>query len=415
MGPTCSAADHLRNRLRVLIGFVALSLCAFSAAADMDGDGIDDAADNCSMLHNPDQRDSNADGFGNACDMDLNNDNVVNVVDLGLLRVAFFTDDADADSNGDGVVNAVDLGALRSLFLMPPGPGTLEPVYTQRVVRADIDNVSPNASDSVVDYTFFPDGSLSLTTSTRVPSNPDDPPFDDVAQTQFSYTPEGLVQNQTTTVQSGQSEFSSTTDVTYIDGRVVQTDNVFEQNGTMIVRRSFWNYANGAPRTIDRYRGASLETLELEREGQRLYDAQGRPSLQLEVPVDPTAEFTQMEYVWNIDGSLQWSEDRRTRNDVVTRLRTKFYVHADSRLVETSRFDFSDVDPSRTEAWFYDEEGRLSSVEFDFDADGAVDTIFSYTWEEGPCRTSINRAFEPTSRFDGRLDSGLTNFALCHP
>ena len=60
------------------------------AAQDTDGDGIADVLDNCSALHNPNQRDSNGDGFGNACDMDLNNDMVVNAADLGLLRNAFF-------------------------------------------------------------------------------------------------------------------------------------------------------------------------------------------------------------------------------------------------------------------------------------------------------------------------------------
>ncbi|MEO1576662.1 MAG: hypothetical protein AAFU65_17075, partial [Pseudomonadota bacterium] len=62
------------------------------------------------------------DGFGNACDADLNNDNVVNVVDLGLLRAVFFGNDADADFNGDGVVNVIDLGIMRVGFFQPPGP-----------------------------------------------------------------------------------------------------------------------------------------------------------------------------------------------------------------------------------------------------------------------------------------------------
>ncbi|MFK7887875.1 MAG: thrombospondin type 3 repeat-containing protein [Gammaproteobacteria bacterium] len=92
------------------------------AAPDTDGDGINDARDNCQLISNVDQRDTNNDGYGNACDMDLNNDGVVNVIDLGLLRTVFFTDDADADANGDGVVNFADLGVLRTQFLAAPGP-----------------------------------------------------------------------------------------------------------------------------------------------------------------------------------------------------------------------------------------------------------------------------------------------------
>ncbi|MFK8017763.1 MAG: choice-of-anchor Q domain-containing protein [Gammaproteobacteria bacterium] len=100
----------------------AIDLGALETGSDADGDGVADAQDNCTLRANPDQRDSNGDGFGNVCDADLNNDGIVNVVDLGLLRVAFFSADADADFNGDGVVNTIDLGAMRSLFLMPPGP-----------------------------------------------------------------------------------------------------------------------------------------------------------------------------------------------------------------------------------------------------------------------------------------------------
>jgi len=37
-------------------------------AADSDGDGIDDAIDNCINTFNPDQRDTDGDGIGNACD-----------------------------------------------------------------------------------------------------------------------------------------------------------------------------------------------------------------------------------------------------------------------------------------------------------------------------------------------------------
>ncbi|MEO1574431.1 MAG: hypothetical protein AAFU65_05670, partial [Pseudomonadota bacterium] len=56
---------------------------------------------------------------------DLNNDGIVNVIDLGILRTVFFSNDPDADFNGDGVVNFVDLGIMRSRFFQPPGPAGL--------------------------------------------------------------------------------------------------------------------------------------------------------------------------------------------------------------------------------------------------------------------------------------------------
>jgi hypothetical protein len=98
------------------------ALAELALTADSDGDGIADSADNCTLIANADQRDTNGDGFGNACDADLNNDGIVNVVDLGLLRLVFFTNDPDADFNGDGVVNVIDLGILRTGFFAPPGP-----------------------------------------------------------------------------------------------------------------------------------------------------------------------------------------------------------------------------------------------------------------------------------------------------
>ncbi|MFK8030034.1 MAG: S8 family serine peptidase [Gammaproteobacteria bacterium] len=89
---------------------------------DQDNDGIPDATDNCLIVANTDQRDTDDDGYGNICDPDLNNDLLVNVIDLGILRSVFFTNDPDADFNGDGVVNVVDLGIMRTFFFSPPGP-----------------------------------------------------------------------------------------------------------------------------------------------------------------------------------------------------------------------------------------------------------------------------------------------------
>lgn len=97
------------------------------ATADSDGDGVGDDVDNCTLVPNADQRDTNGDGFGNICDADLSNDGVINAVDLGLLRLVFFSDDADADFDGDGVVNVVDLGVLRVSFFDAPGPSGVAP------------------------------------------------------------------------------------------------------------------------------------------------------------------------------------------------------------------------------------------------------------------------------------------------
>ncbi len=105
-------------------------------APDGDGDGIADGFDNCTERPNgpaiPDaggnvQRDTDGDGFGNACDADLNNDGLVTVTDFLMLRGVLNTADPDADLNGDGLVTVTDFLILRSFLNQPPGPSGLVP------------------------------------------------------------------------------------------------------------------------------------------------------------------------------------------------------------------------------------------------------------------------------------------------
>ena len=104
-------------------------------ATDSDADGVPDSLDNCTTVANgpliPDrgmhiQRDTNNDGYGNACDPDLNNDGIVNNLDTGLFQADFSkTGNLDADFNGDHVVNNLDAGIIRSYFLKAPGPSAI--------------------------------------------------------------------------------------------------------------------------------------------------------------------------------------------------------------------------------------------------------------------------------------------------
>ena len=99
----------------------------FNIIADVDGDHIPDDADNCSLVANADQRDTDGDGYGNICDPDFNNDLVVNAADLAYLKTRFFSNDPDADLNGDGFVNAADLSILKQMFFNAPGPSGTVP------------------------------------------------------------------------------------------------------------------------------------------------------------------------------------------------------------------------------------------------------------------------------------------------
>jgi len=86
-------------------------------------------ADNCSVVENADQSDSNGDGIGNICDADLDNviPYTVNLSDYSLFRSVFGTTDPDADFNGDGIVNLSDYSIFRRSFGKAPGPSCAIP------------------------------------------------------------------------------------------------------------------------------------------------------------------------------------------------------------------------------------------------------------------------------------------------
>lgn len=101
------------------------------AVADRDGDGVPDARDNCRDLPNPDQRDTNGDGFGNLCDPDLDGDGVVDAgerengrSDLGRIArsmaTGFYVPDCDLDGNQK--VDEADTARAGLYVGLPPGP-----------------------------------------------------------------------------------------------------------------------------------------------------------------------------------------------------------------------------------------------------------------------------------------------------
>ncbi len=113
-GLTQTSTHDLDNRIE--------SLTLPSSGPDTDGDGIADGSDNCIQVANPNQIDTDTDGFGNFCDPDYNNDGYINFIDLGILKGSFFSTDANLDLNGDGFVNFIDLGIMKSMFFLSPGP-----------------------------------------------------------------------------------------------------------------------------------------------------------------------------------------------------------------------------------------------------------------------------------------------------
>ena len=96
---------------------------AVDAAPDSDGDGLADDEDNCTILANTDQHDTDDDGIGNFCDGDFDQSCVVNFGDVGIMKQDFFAmGDLVTDMNADGATNFTDLGLLKAGFFAPPGP-----------------------------------------------------------------------------------------------------------------------------------------------------------------------------------------------------------------------------------------------------------------------------------------------------
>ena len=100
---------------------------ASTSVADADGDGVADSADNCQLIANAAQLDTNGDGYGNACDPDLDNNGVVNFLDASLFGGLFGAGTGDGDFNGDGNTNFLDYSIFPDFFGGPPGPSGVAP------------------------------------------------------------------------------------------------------------------------------------------------------------------------------------------------------------------------------------------------------------------------------------------------
>jgi len=102
--------------------------------ADPDADGVPDSTDNCLLVGNPSQLDTDGDGFGNHCDADFDQDGATGGADFGTFRRCWLQalpasagPPADptceeSDLDGDGFVSAADFALFKSEFLTPVGP-----------------------------------------------------------------------------------------------------------------------------------------------------------------------------------------------------------------------------------------------------------------------------------------------------
>jgi uncharacterized protein (TIGR03382 family) len=75
-----------------------------SCLKDSDGDGVPDVLDNCPDVPNPDQKDTDHDGIGDACSNDMDGDGIPNAKD----NCPLVPNPDQADSDNDGIGDACD-------------------------------------------------------------------------------------------------------------------------------------------------------------------------------------------------------------------------------------------------------------------------------------------------------------------
>lgn len=120
---------------------VGLSISSFAGVPDpdTDGDGAFDSMDNCTLQPNANgnvdgvvsslcgaQEDGDADGYGNTCDTDINNNGATDLADVSVLLAAagVVSTVLNTDINCNGAADLADVarGLAEAAIVLVPGP-----------------------------------------------------------------------------------------------------------------------------------------------------------------------------------------------------------------------------------------------------------------------------------------------------
>jgi hypothetical protein len=121
----------IRFMIIMVVAFLAFTVEA-RAFDDADQDGVEDGFDNCLLEANAGQEDADDDGYGNACDGDLNNNGAVDGADFLIFSQCMNKPGQGAgagcfiaDFNSDHRVNSLDYMIFEDMWGSAPGPSGL--------------------------------------------------------------------------------------------------------------------------------------------------------------------------------------------------------------------------------------------------------------------------------------------------
>ena len=113
-----------RKTLPIASAAALLLGVSIAGAQDTDSDGVD----NCVLIANPSQHNSDGDAFGNRCDGDFDGSGLVGLRDFLVHRKSMqmpippADPDADHEEPPDAFVGHSEVGIFPTFWGLPPGP-----------------------------------------------------------------------------------------------------------------------------------------------------------------------------------------------------------------------------------------------------------------------------------------------------